>query len=97
MVAEVVSATTSASGSAGGLSAVGSSLVGVGSSLVNVATTLKTFMLLHPVGFAAVGGSVLGIVAYRKVDKMLRKKYASDEAKEAVPDLAQEATPVENG
>ena len=90
MATQVIAAT----GSINTLSSVSSSLMGVGSSLIGVGTSLKAVILLHPVSFAAVGGSLLGIVAYRKVDNMLRKKYTPVLAQGAALDEAEPATSV---
>ena len=104
MVTQVIAATAATGAATGSVNTlasvgssvvgVGSSVVGVGSSLIGVGASLKTVMLLHPVSFAAVGGSLLGIVAYRKADNMLRKKYTPIVGQEVTRDEAEPTTSV---
>jgi hypothetical protein len=51
-------------------------LTSIGHSLVSVSSATKAFVIAHPIGMAAAGGAVLGIILYRSVTKRSKKKDA---------------------
>ena len=62
-------------------------LASLGHSLAGVGSATKAFTVLHPMGMAAAGGALLGIIAYRSLSKRFTKKKEPT-GSEAAPAVA---------
>ncbi len=49
-------------------------LASLGHSLAAAGAATKAFIVVHPIGMAATGGALLGVIAYRSLSKRFAKK-----------------------